>query len=290
MSDEIAQAYNEIREQTSNLPPPGNDRLDILTGLDSREAIEGTIIFLLALKARYDNLFSLVLVEFDHFDAFNIQHGGRAEGDRVLRELADIIKESTRDTDAAGRYNGQEFVVVLPETGLEGACVFGERLRQKVEQRLPISISCGLATVADGLNIISVQPEPGTVSIAIARPEREIVDLASIWRRWSPKRTEGNQEIAIAVREDDGAILYLDPTILAEDPDASYPTGLEVFTVWPLGIIVLHLAFLGILCCYVAFPIFGRPRQVALNSDASNVRAATYKSGYYTGGSSTVDV
>jgi hypothetical protein len=80
------------------------------------------------------------------------------------------------------------------------------------------------------------------------------------------------------------------PTILAEDPDASYPTGLEVFTVWPLGIIVLHLAFLGILCCYVAFPIFGRPRQVALNSDASNVRAATYKSGYYTGGSSTVDV
>jgi diguanylate cyclase (GGDEF)-like protein len=150
LSDEIAQAYNEIREQTSNLPPPGNDRLDILTGLDSREAIEGTIIFLLALKARYDNLFSLVLVEFDHFDAFNIQHGGRAEGDRVLRELADIIKESTRDTDAAGRYNGQEFVVVLPETGLEGACVFGERLRQKVEQRLPISISCGLATVADG--------------------------------------------------------------------------------------------------------------------------------------------
>ena len=62
-----------------------------------------------------------------------------------------------------------------------------------------------------GLNIISVQPEPGTVSIGIARPEREIIDLASVWKRWSPKRTEGNSEIAIAVREDDGAILYLDP-------------------------------------------------------------------------------
>ncbi|PUB84850.1 MAG: DNA translocase FtsK [gamma proteobacterium symbiont of Ctena orbiculata] len=63
-----------------------------------------------------------------------------------------------------------------------------------------------------GLNIISVQPEPGTVSIGIARPEREVVDLALVWKQWSPKRTAGNQEIAIAVREDDGAILYLDPS------------------------------------------------------------------------------
>ena len=62
-----------------------------------------------------------------------------------------------------------------------------------------------------GLNIISVQPEPGIVSIAVARPEREVVDLASVWRRWSPKPVGGNQRIAIAVREDDGAILYLDP-------------------------------------------------------------------------------
>jgi len=62
-----------------------------------------------------------------------------------------------------------------------------------------------------GLNIISVQPEPRTVSIAIARPEREVVNLASIWQRWSPKRTAGNQQIAIAVREDDGSILHLDP-------------------------------------------------------------------------------
>jgi len=62
------------------------------------------------------------------------------------------------------------------------------------------------------LNIISVQPEPGAVSIAIARPEREIVDLASVWKRWNPNRTDGNQRIAIAVREDDGSILFLDPS------------------------------------------------------------------------------
>lgn len=79
------------------------------------------------------------------------------------------------------------------------------------------------------------------------------------------------------------------PPILAEDPDDAYPTGLEVFTVWPLGIIVLHLAALGILSCFAAYPIFGRPRQVVLGSDATSVRAATYRSGYYTAGSSAAD-
>lgn len=63
-----------------------------------------------------------------------------------------------------------------------------------------------------GLNIISVQPEPGIVSIAIERPQREVVDLASIWKQWNPERSGGNQNIAIAVRENDGSILYLDPS------------------------------------------------------------------------------
>lgn len=62
-----------------------------------------------------------------------------------------------------------------------------------------------------GLNIISVQPEPGIVSIAVARPQRQVVNLAEVWQRWNPARTDGNQSIAIAVRENDGSILCLDP-------------------------------------------------------------------------------
>ncbi len=63
-----------------------------------------------------------------------------------------------------------------------------------------------------GLNIISIQPEPGVISIAIERPQREVVDLASVWNRWSPNRSEGNQNIAIGVRENDGTVLFLDPS------------------------------------------------------------------------------
>ncbi|WP_228030247.1 FtsK/SpoIIIE domain-containing protein [Gimesia benthica] len=63
-----------------------------------------------------------------------------------------------------------------------------------------------------GLNIISIQPEPGIVSIAIARPQREVVDLATIWKQWTHVKCDGNQNIAIAVQENDGSILFLDPS------------------------------------------------------------------------------
>lgn len=63
-----------------------------------------------------------------------------------------------------------------------------------------------------GINIISIQPEPGIVSIAVARPKREIVNLATVWKQWSPENCDGNHNIAIAVRENDGSILFLDPS------------------------------------------------------------------------------
>lgn len=62
-----------------------------------------------------------------------------------------------------------------------------------------------------GLNLVSVRPEPGVVSIAIARPSREIVRLSDAWRAWAP-REEGNLDVLIGVREDNGMPLVLNPT------------------------------------------------------------------------------
>ncbi len=72
------------------------------------------------------------------------------------------------------------------------------------------------------------------------------------------------------------------PRLLHEEPQEAYPTGLEVFTVWPLGIIVLHLTALGILACFAIYPIFGRPREVPLPSaKVHRGLAAWFASGYY---------
>ena len=61
------------------------------------------------------------------------------------------------------------------------------------------------------LNIISVRAEPGIVVIAIARPNRRVLHLADVWKQWKPDCTHGNQDLLIAVREDDNSSLFLSP-------------------------------------------------------------------------------
>lgn len=61
------------------------------------------------------------------------------------------------------------------------------------------------------LDIVSVQPEPGLIAIAIARPQRRVVGLKELWARWKPSSENGNQQLVIGVREDDGELLFLSP-------------------------------------------------------------------------------
>jgi S-DNA-T family DNA segregation ATPase FtsK/SpoIIIE len=62
-----------------------------------------------------------------------------------------------------------------------------------------------------GINIISVLPEPGLVSIAVERPHRQVVRLQDVWSRWAPDSSKGNQELVIGVREDNGELLIMSP-------------------------------------------------------------------------------
>lgn len=62
-----------------------------------------------------------------------------------------------------------------------------------------------------GINLISIRPEPGVIALAIERPQRQIVRMQDLWCRWQPDSTNGNQNLLIAVREDDGNLLFLSP-------------------------------------------------------------------------------
>jgi DNA segregation ATPase FtsK/SpoIIIE, S-DNA-T family len=62
------------------------------------------------------------------------------------------------------------------------------------------------------LNLIGVQPEPGVVSLSVARARREVVPLRALWQRWAPDSSGGNQDVLIGVREDDGELLVLSPS------------------------------------------------------------------------------
>ena len=84
-----------------------------------------------AMALRYYAPLSCVMLDIDNFKQVN-DNFGHPFGDRVLRELADIIRESVRETDVASRYGGDEFFILLPQTDISGTHILAERLRQKI--------------------------------------------------------------------------------------------------------------------------------------------------------------
>jgi diguanylate cyclase len=126
--------------------------IDPLTGLFNRRAMEQLLGEQLATS---EDAISMLVLDIDHFKRVNDTYG-HAVGDVVLRHIADAIRKSIRGEDIAVRYGGEEFVILLPRTTLQGAMTVAESLRHRVEEmrlvrrqdnlRLePITISIGVA-------------------------------------------------------------------------------------------------------------------------------------------------
>jgi diguanylate cyclase (GGDEF)-like protein len=127
---------------------------DPLTGLFNRGYIDERMALEIGRAGRYGRLLTIAVIDVDHFKALNDTHG-HLSGDVVLRNLGRLLRDSFRTSDTAGRYGGEEFVVLLPETGLEAAQRKLDSLRAQIAStpiRLAgpgayaqITISVGLA-------------------------------------------------------------------------------------------------------------------------------------------------
>ncbi len=149
LSNEIAQAYDEIRQQTHLLMTFTEVRTDPLTGVSNRRALDETLNNLFAMKSRYQTSFSLVIVDIDLLKQVNDRQG-HLYGDNVLREVALHLDDCVRETDLVARFGGEEFVLILPETDLAGACILADRVRALIAEKMRITISGGVATVVEG--------------------------------------------------------------------------------------------------------------------------------------------
>lgn len=95
-----------------------------------------------------------MILDIDHFKKVNDTYG-HVVGDEVIRHLSGLIRYHVRETDVSGRYGGEEFIVLLPDTPLKNAYVFAERLRKEVEESitkyndidLKYTISLGIAEI-----------------------------------------------------------------------------------------------------------------------------------------------
>ena len=124
---------------------------DDLTGIANRRQMEQLVGAETTREARYGRPFSVVLVDIDNFKQVNDTHG-HDRGDAVLRELAAQMKSSVRASDRVGRWGGEEFLILAPETRLEDAVALAEHVRERVAaetlaEQHRVTVSSGVATV-----------------------------------------------------------------------------------------------------------------------------------------------
>jgi diguanylate cyclase (GGDEF)-like protein len=103
---------------------------------------------------RYNRPLSLAIVDLDFFKKVNDTYG-HAVGDEVLKAVSHIFQESIRSTDLAARYGGEEFAVMMPETDLDEAVIFAEKIRNLVESH-PVETQGGRVIVTVSIGVTSV--------------------------------------------------------------------------------------------------------------------------------------
>ena len=148
----IKRLQDELEEKNREL-----ERLSIsdgLTGLYNHRHIHGLLQEEFERALRTGERLTVAMFDLDRFKAVNDNYGHQA-GDRVLEQFAAILRHTAREIDRIGRYGGEEFMVVLPETGIEDGVVFVERVRREVARRrfsigphesIRMTVSCGVAT------------------------------------------------------------------------------------------------------------------------------------------------
>ncbi len=129
LAAQLANAYDEIRQQSNHLMTFTEVRTDPLTGVSNRRALDETLVTMFAMMSRYEAPFSLVIIDIDHFKKINDEQG-HLYGDSILKSVAKLLADTVRETDVVTRYGGEEFVIVMPQTPLAGACMFSDRLRE----------------------------------------------------------------------------------------------------------------------------------------------------------------
>ncbi|HYK90050.1 MAG TPA: GGDEF domain-containing protein, partial [Acidobacteriota bacterium] len=126
---------------------------DSLTGLLNKATITRTLKEEMAKSGRYHRDLSVILMDLDDFKSLNDTFG-HLTGDRVLQHVARVMRKNLRQQDKVGRFGGEEFLLVLPETGLKGAASLAERIRKDIERTVAaelklgrrVSVSAGIST------------------------------------------------------------------------------------------------------------------------------------------------
>ena len=138
---EAARLHQKVEERSEH---------DALTRLLNRHRFEDDLTTECARSLRYQRPLAFVMMDVDHFKAFNDEHGHQ-RGDEVLQEVASVLTGELREGDTAYRYGGEEFAILLRETDATGAADVAERIRVRIAESLGSHGSHGAVTASFGV-------------------------------------------------------------------------------------------------------------------------------------------
>ena len=131
---------------------------DGLTGINNRRSFDQTIKSIWNLARRTNDMFSMLMIDIDKFKVFNEKYG-HLNGDICLKTVATTMRDTLeRDSDSVFRWGGEEFVIILPNTDIEGAMLVAERVRSSIAATL-IVLEDETASVTVSIGVGSIAPD-----------------------------------------------------------------------------------------------------------------------------------
>ncbi len=160
---------------------------DELTGLFNHRRFQEVMTAEVERARRYGHELGLIMLDIDNFKAVNDTYG-HLQGDMVLGEVARVLRQSSREIDEPARYGGEEMAVALPQTDLEGAYQFAERVRRRIEAlELPLP---------DGEGVLRVTASFGVASLAAAdATDKDALVAAADGALYVAKRSGKNRTV-----------------------------------------------------------------------------------------------
>ena len=158
----LRRAYDRVEEQNRDLTQVNRQlqriaKYDSLSGLMNRMSLFHVLDVEIERSMRSDSPLCILMIDLDHFKIVNDEHG-HACGDTVIRRLGEILENERRKYDYAGRYGGEEFLLVLPNTEISSASLAADRVRERLanervecdERPLSVTASIGVARFRNG--------------------------------------------------------------------------------------------------------------------------------------------
>jgi diguanylate cyclase (GGDEF)-like protein len=144
--------------------------IDALTGLPNSRTLRDTLKRMIAQAGRTGSPLSAILLDLDQFRRINDTHG-HERGDDALAAVGDVVASTVRASDYAGRYGGEEFLVLLPDTDRDGAILVAEKLRQAIVR---IALSGLDRSLTASLGVATMPPEGGDADALLRLADRAL--------------------------------------------------------------------------------------------------------------------